>query len=986
MNFSLAVGAIEESVTVVGEAPLISSTSAALGGLIDQKQLAELPLNGRNFVDLALLQPGVSQNRLNASSSYGVWFTVNGAPMRSNNFTLDGAPMNSLVGGAATSAAGTTLGLDGIAEYKVVTNSFSAEYGQTMGSQVVIVSKSGTNEWHGSAFESIRNSALDSSNAFDAGAKPLLERNNFGGAFGGPLKQNKMFFWGVYEGLRQRLGFTPRNTVPPAACHTANGIVDGSCVPGLAPGQTLTVAPVIRPLLALLPPPNLPNNQHTFDTGSDARVDYGQFRYDLTLSGRDSLFARYTLDDGDVDNANTSIIAAASGTAMPGVRFEGRTRNQFLTLSENHQFSSTVNNIRASWSSVVVQSGIRYGANLNGPEYSMVPGLPLGSYSVTGFSTFGGSSTSGPPDLRHNRRIFSFGDDLTVMKGVHTLKFGTLINLHRERITQPFNTAGAVTFATLRDFVIGNPRTLTIATPGANPNHDYSYSTFGFYAHDDLRATSKLTVNMGLRYEFMTLPKDSTGNDYGFRDIRTDAVAQRGIVKNYTLKNFAPRVGLAYDLTGSGKTVLRGAFGIFHDVGNIGQVFIQNAYGTPPTSGTTVVNNPGTTLTLPLTFPERTAVRVLTTEYNAEQPQTWQYNVAIGQELPGDVGLTVAYVGLRGFNIWNTLEGNPVPPTSIVDGELFWGPSVVACAQVVPTCRTNPNWGSVFFVSPVGHIWYDSLQINATKRLNRGLQAQAAFTWSKAIDTVQANGGNGDGGGSRMNPFNEEYDKGPAFTDVPRSLRVSMLYQFPRRAAPGVLSGMLNGWRMAHIFSMQDGVPFTPTVATNRSRSGNLGSQTDRLNLGTATVGRGETGPDGFVNNTSATFIPYDPKKVITGDPNQWFNPYMFTMSPLGYQGNAGRNILRCPGLFTWDMSLAREIALPRDAGKIEVRIEIFNLSNRTNYGMPNAVAFVGSLNEPSPYAEVSGKTASNPQGNAGLITTTATPARQIQLSAKVSF
>ena len=988
VNFALEVGAIEESVIVTGEAPLISTTSASLGALVDEKQLAQLPLNGRNYIDLSLMQAGVSQNRNSVGGMAGVWFTVNGAPMRSNNFTIDGAPMNSLIGGAAMSAAGTTLGLDGIREYRVVTNSFSAEYGQGMGSQVVLVSKSGSNQWHGSAFEFVRNSAMDAKNYFDAGKKPQFQRNNFGAAFGGPIRQDRTFFWAVYEGLRQKLGMTARNTVPPAACHTADSIVNSSCVPGLAPGQTLTVAPVIRPLLALLPSPNLPNNQHTFDAGSDARVDYGQFRVDHTFSGSSSFFARYTIDDGDVDNANTGIIPASSGTAMPGVRFRGRTRNQFLTLSENHVVSPTaLNSSRASFSDVRLQSGIRYATDLTGPQYSMIEGYPVGAFGITGFTTFGGPSTVGPPDLRQIHSVYSLGDDLTVSRGAHALKVGALINHIRDEITLPFNTAGSVTFATLSDFVTGIPRTYTAETPGSNPNHDYTYNTFGFYAQDDWRATSRLSVTMGLRYEFMTTPTDATGGDYAFRNIRTDAVAQRGMLQNYTLRNVAPRAGFAYDVTGSGKTVIRGAYGIFHDVGNIGQVFFQNAYGTPPNASSSTVTNPGTVMTVPLTFPPGTqGARVLTNQYDAQQPYTAQYNVTLGQELPGNVGLTVAYVGLRGYRIWNTVEGNPVRPASAVDGRMFWGPELVACANVVPTCRTNSNLGSVFYVGTFGHIWYDALQINVNKRLGGGLQAQAAYTWSRSVDTYQANGGNNDGGGTRLNPFNEEYDKGPAFTDVPQSLRLNVVYEFPRVNASRVMSGVLNGWRMAHIVIMQDGNPFTPSVATQRSRSGNLAANTDRVDLGTATVAPGQRSPDGSVNNTPVTFVPFDPDKVYTGNPNQWFNPYMFTMPLLGYQGNSARNILRGPGLFSWDMSLSKDMVLPGDAGNIEFRVEVFNVSNRTNFGMPNATVFVGSLNNPSPYEVSTGVTTSNPLGTAGQITTTSTTPRQVQLSLRWSF
>ena len=234
----------------------------------------------------------------------------------------------------------------------------------------------------------------------------------------------------------------------------------------------------------------MPDNQHTYDTGSDARVDYGQVRDRITFSSADSLFGRYTVDNGSVDNANVAIIPSSSGTSLPGVRFQGQTRNQFLTISENHVFSSTVlNSTRASYSDVNLQSGIRYANDLSGPQYSLVQGIPVGSFGITGFTTFGGASTAGPPDLRQIQTTYSFGDDLSVSKGAHALKFGALINRYRDQITLPFNTGGSVTFATIRDFITGVPQTYTAETPGSNPTHDYNYSTFGFFAQDEWRAT-----------------------------------------------------------------------------------------------------------------------------------------------------------------------------------------------------------------------------------------------------------------------------------------------------------------------------------------------------------------------------------------------------------------------------------------------------------------------------------------------------------------
>src|SRR3989449_1400454 len=292
VNFSLQPGAVEQTVVVTEGAPLVNTTSGALGGLVDEQKVAELPLNGRNFMDLTLLQPGITQQRnlAVAASTVGLWFSSNGAPLRSNNYLLDGAIMTNLTNGTSASQDGSTLGIEGVREYRVITTSFSAEYGMTMGSQVMVVTKGGTNTLHGSLFEYLRNSALDARNFFDYKPPasnrrlPAFARNQFGGSLGGPIKKDKSFFFLVYEGLRQRLGITTISNVMPAACHTTNYVVDRSCVPTLAAGQTLPVAPVMRSILDLFPAPNLPRDQFTYPFTQPTRDDYGQARVDHIFS------------------------------------------------------------------------------------------------------------------------------------------------------------------------------------------------------------------------------------------------------------------------------------------------------------------------------------------------------------------------------------------------------------------------------------------------------------------------------------------------------------------------------------------------------------------------------------------------------------------------------------------------------------------------------------------------------------------------------
>src|SRR5438552_13119497 len=349
VNPTLEVSTVtQQEVVVSAEAPLVNTTSSALGSVVNERSMSDLPLNGRNYVDLTMLQPGVSQQTLattgGGATASGTWFSANGAPVRSNNFTLDGAPMMNAAAAATASEAGTTLGVDGIREYKVVTSAFSAEYGMVMGSQTVMVSKNGTNLWHGDVFEYMRNSALDARNFFDyrtsSGGRrlPLFQRNSFGGSFGGPIKKDKTFFYGVYEGLRQNLGVTVLDNVLPAACHqlvnpgTSNTTLanPAGCAPALT--SSTVVPQVIQPFLDLYPVPNLPANQFTFPSSSTQREDYGQIRVDQNFSAADSYFGRYTVDDGELNNATNNIRALASGAAFPGIRTLGASRNQSGTL------------------------------------------------------------------------------------------------------------------------------------------------------------------------------------------------------------------------------------------------------------------------------------------------------------------------------------------------------------------------------------------------------------------------------------------------------------------------------------------------------------------------------------------------------------------------------------------------------------------------------------------------------------------------------
>ena len=1010
-NFTLQVGTTQQQVVVTGEAPIVNTSSSSLGGLVNEDKLSDLPLNGRNYIDLTIMQSGVTTDATvgHLGGVSGTWFSSNGAPPRSNYFTLDGAPLWNGLGGSSSSASGTTLGVDGIKEYKIITNAFSAEYGMTMGSQVVMVSKGGGNQFHGDAFEYLRNSALDARNYFDPAQIPEFRRNNFGGSLGGPIKRDKTFFFGVYEGLRQSLGVTTVDNVIPGACHTeahsASGLIDSACVPGLA--APFVVNPVMAPLLDLYPIPNVGVSQYRFPSTNPINVNYGQGRIDHNFSPSDSLFGRYTIDKSyEID---TTIINAAGNPAYPQFRASDRGQNQFVTISENHIFSaSLLNTARFSFSRTDILTNNLYPfgvASLTGPTLSFITGLPVGDIAIGGIAQIG---PSGNYPTYQAQNYYTLSDDLYYTRDKHALKFGFLANRINNAINAAAGAYGTLNFAGVSQFLKGTYVSESALTPGGNESRYYGYYTYGFYAQDDYRAFSRVTLNLGLRYEFQTVPRELEGHEYAFRHFPTDTAPTQGaIMRNPSLLNFSPRVGFAWDVRGNGKTSVRSAFGIYYDMGNWGQVLAQQEQALPPLATNSALTN-GTLTSLPFVFPASALGKTLhTMNYNIGQPHAMQYNLTVEQQLPFGVGLSVSYVGLRATHLFHQEEGNYIPDSSFVNGLPVWDPYVCAgalstrntggCAANPAYVRINPNWGSNVWLNTGGNSWYNSLQVNVNKRLSKGLELQGTYTWGKSLDTTEGVAFNNDcltvgSDHGTYFPNTGLYDKGPSCFDIGQTLHANLLYHFPTVNSTGLTAKLLNGWWMGSIVTVESGYPFSPVISTQRDESGNIAasaaSAVDRVNVNTAasiaasgpcTSQPGQ--PAAGANPCAYTPIPFNKSSVNTGNPAHWFNPAMFSLEPLGTLGNASRDMLRGPGLGTWDFSLVKDTALPflGEAGNLEFRAELFNMLNRSNFGLPSTPTFTGTLTDLGPYSEL-------PIASYGSITNTSTTSRQIQFALKIIF
>jgi hypothetical protein len=946
----MTVGAVQESVTVSAAAPLVETTSGSLGGLVNEQKMVDLPLNGRNFNQLVLLQPGITVHHpisSTSSTSIGLAFSSNGAPIRSNYMTLDGAVLNSAGGITGVSLSGSMLGVDAVREFRVITNNPAAEYGMTMGSQMVMVSKGGGNKIHGTAFDFLRNNVLDANNFFqNANNQPRapFRHNNFGGSVGGPIKKDKTFFFAAYEGVREAKGISELLNVPSLAAHQ---------------GTFAPVNPLVQPWLNLFPLPNgvlasdptARNGIATFAYSfqQPTNEDYGQVRVDHNFSEKDQFFLRYTIDD-------TRII---SPVAYPGFEWDKNSRGQFITVAENHTFSpSVLNTFRLSYS--------RPFQGFTSPSPIATSFLAGGQYGMGTLAISGGISSIGPTLTNPNffdTNQESLADDISWVKDKHSFKFGVLVNRFRDFIWTDNFRRGNLAFSNLTNFLAGTPNQMQVLFANSVTDRTYVWNTIGLYAQDDWRFTPRLTLNIGMRYEIQTETDEVTGRGSAVRNILTDTAGTLGpaLYKNPSLKNFGPRVGFAWDVSGDGKTAVRGGFGIFYDIAQLAGAADIATTSTPPFSGSTILT-PATGLRFPnpTVIPPATSAGPLalrTVLYTQSQPHMLGYNLSVQREIPGNMAVTVAYAGSRGISLTGTIEGDPTIP-QIVNGREFWRGSGI-------DPRQNPAFNSCECKTNGMDSWYNSLQVTLQKRMTKNLQFQGSYTFAKALDTTQGQHG-GEAGGSNTtgtNPGHLGTDKGPADFNVPHSFVFNALYALPSPSS-GFSKWLLGGWKMGSIFTAQSGLPFTAYVTQQRSRSGVLGNYTSSGN------------PD------RPDLIPGC--KLILGGVSQYFNPACFVVQPAGFLGTAGRNIMNGPREVNWDFSVVKETPLRPlgEAGKLEFRAEIFNILNHASFAIPGAGPTDGRV----VYTGTPTTASTTPLAAAGQIGRTVTDPREIQFALKFIF
>ena len=1036
VNISLQVGSVSQTVEVTAEAPLVNTTTSSLGGLVDSQRMTDLPLNGRNYIDLSLMQVGIAEQKTGTHNVgyVGNYVVSNGATVRSNNYLIDGANMTNAWGVSSASVTGSTLGVDGIREYKVITNSVSAEYGMTAGSQMVMVSKGGTNQFHGDAFEYLRNSAMDARNYFDTAASsggkrlPEFQRNNFGASVGGAIKKNKIFFDSVYEGLRARTGITSSVKVLPdaclntnpdwtlvdfAGCNTAAGLTGTTAIPKLT--ATSAVPMVERPLFALSQQfhPNLqPGNFYSYQFKQPSREDYGQMRVDESLGAKDSMFERWTIEDSDQPIPGS----------FPGYYTSAVDRTQFITISEDHIFSPTVlNTLRAHFSRTSF-----YWSGLDPADAEAIhciPDFPACSLGITGYT-----SPSSGSRRRHKQNLFSQSDDVFYTRGRNSFKFGGLMNEFLQVITNGGGCCGTQTFDNVGKFFQLLPKSFG-TNQGPSFERTYKFNTFGVYAQDDFRVTSRLTLNLGMRYEFSTTPYEAHGEWSVIKDLALDKdyTVSRYTNLNPTLRNFSPRFGFAWDIRGDGKTALRGGIGQLYDIGGIVAFLLQTQNSTPPYSQRlSILCNPTAVLpavdpcagfTLPLAFPTSgpnyiaSSLAPRPTDWNLRQTRILNYNLTLERQLPFSTALTVAYAGSRGYNISNTQEGNPVTPTGVPGTVPITGGTATECiprptGQAINTSsmidgsatacwlpgdpRQNLNFGTMDLFTNRAHSWYNALQVGVLKRLSHGLQFQSSYTWSKSIDE-QAGAAFAENTNSQaadgVDTFNINNERGPTVFDIGQVWKFNVIYMLPSLAHQGGFAEkFVNGWRLGAITTVQTGYPYSLGLNAERSISG--------VQNGAAGVDRPDILPGRNLYNithgvsTGCAAAAAGTPLGQAGLTALYYDPCAFAVPTYGFLGNMGRNTLRGPNYRGIDFSVAKDTPLRflGEGGKLEFRAEIFNILNHPNFALPNRTIFPANKGGTNPTADQKASYVDTLQNGGSSISATLDKSRQVQLALKVIF
>jgi Carboxypeptidase regulatory-like domain/TonB dependent receptor/TonB-dependent Receptor Plug Domain len=725
INFELAIGSASESITVGGGEPLVQLATSDLGTVVDARTIRELPLNGRSWTDLATLQPGVAAVETQASYSaaadrgnrgFGSQLSISGGRVRQNSYRIDGVSVNDYSNGGPGSVLGGTLGVDAIEEFSVLTANVPAEFGRTSAGVISAITRSGTNDVHGSAYEFLRNSALDARNYFDPGGVPPFKRNQFGGSIGGPLWKNHTFLFADYEGNRQSTGITNTVTVPSASARAGH----------LSTGN-VNVDPSAQKYLVFWPVPNGPllaggdTGIYKFTGQQVVNENFATGRVDHKLTDRDNLYGTFSYDDTPY----------RSPDSLGAVLLGDRTTRRTVAAQETHVFSASVlNSLRFGLNREGVQDNLTAQAlNPAAADVSLgaIPGEPAAHISVGGLTDFMGGAQDA---TRFQWTSYQLYDDVNFTRDRHSLKFGGNFEDMQSGIEYYSYVTGQFSFGSLDAFLTNKPSRFRAALPGLTTPRNLRQKLFGAYAQDDWRIRPNLTLNLGLRYEMTNVLTETNGKISTLLSLNSP-VNHLGspLFGNPTRWNFEPRLGLVWSPDG-GKTAVHAGFG-FYDVLPLPYEFQNMETRAAPfyLLASTSKLPAGSFYQGGLAQLTSNTLSVTYIDQRPKRNYVMQWNLNIQRALTHNLTATIGYVGSHGVHQpMRVDDANIVMPTSTAAGYVW--PSPAGSGTLV-----NPNFGEIRSMQWIGTSVYHALQLNLTQRMAHGFQLRGSYTWGKSFDT-----------------------------------------------------------------------------------------------------------------------------------------------------------------------------------------------------------------------------------------------------------
>src|SRR5487761_224929 len=942
LNVTMQLGQVTQTVQVTGAAPAVQLASSNISAVVNSTTVRQLPLNGRSWTDLATLQPGVSAIQTQPSFAvgadrgnrgFGNEISMSGARPQQNNYRLDGISINDYMNSAPGSVLGGDLGVDAIQEFSVLTSNYSAEYGRTSGGVVNAITRSGTNQFHGGAYDFLRNSALDARNFFDVNI-PQFRRNQFGADAGGPIRKDKVFVFGDYEGIRQSLGITNLDTVPSAAARAGLLCSAPDTTPACTPTQ-LTVDPAAQKYLPLWPVAN-----GGIEPGSNGDIGLFSFagqqvitenfvtaRVDGGISDKDSITGTYLGD----------ITPYSSPDGLDATLVTSKTNRQIVTLEETHIFSpALVNTARAGFSRDGVADDVSVSAInplAKDPSLAAIPGEFAAHVSVPGLTAFQGGVGGNSVD-RYAWNSFQGYDDAFWTRGSHSVKFGGAVERIQANQYETNDPSGVFTFGSLSDFLTNVPGRFTGQNASTITWKGLRQTLFGLYLQDDWRFRPNLTLNLGLRWEMVTVPTERRNQIANLIHITdpTPRVGSLGI-SNATLHNFDPRVGFAWDPFHNGKTAVRGGFGVF-DVLPLVTQFYDTTKGFPfAIYGNANSIPPGSFYTGAYALLGPSSKRGFTFEQHPHRSYDMQWNLNIQRELPGSLTATVGYIGSRGVHEpFRVDDLDIVLPTKTPQGYLFPRP-------VGNGTTLNPNFGDIGATLYEGSSFYDALELGVQKRMSHGLQLQGSFTWGKSIDTGSATsfGDQFSNSISSLPWYDLKSLRGLSDYNIGRTLVIDALWQVPSpKALSGPAAWIAGGWELGGIYTASDGVPFTATWGTDGDPQGLNNSDPWAFPNRLSGAGCGNLinpgNPDNYIK-TQCFAVPTAPSLAFWNancDPIPPGTSGVSFPQCFNLRGNSGRNVLTGPGTSNLDFSIVKNNYIKRisENFNIQFRAEFFNILN----------------------------------------------------------